>query len=100
MTDFKKHQYRRILTDDGTLADGDYIVDDDNGVRYLIRCTDGFLNDCIDENGELLPAVESENGNHIEHWQKGVLHCEKEPALIDVIENIEEWYINGKPRED
>lgn len=94
MLDLKKHQnFRLTVMQEGkiVLAEGDCIMD---GVVY--RFSKGLLNDVIDEEGHVLPAVESQDGNHIEHWKEGVLHCENSPAVVDNVEDIEEWYFEGK----
>ena len=91
MKDFRNYQYVRIITEEGNLADGDYILED-----IIIRCKEGLLNDSIDENGEELPALETRDGNHREHWKNGVLHYENGPAIVDNIDNYEYWFNNGK----
>lgn len=92
MKSFKRYQYRRVPTEEGLPANGDYIYPD-----VTVRFTDGYLNDSVDEEGKVLPAVETHDGSHIEHWKDGVLHAEKEPAITDTRENYEEWYVEGKP---
>lgn len=92
MKNFKSYQHRRILLKEGEIANGDYIIDGE----MTIRIKNGYLNDVLDENGSLLPAISTSDGSHIEHWRDGVLHCEKEPAVIDNIDNYEEWWLNGK----
>ena len=92
MKSFKVYQYRRIILENGDLASGDYDFDD-----ITIRTHEGYLNDAFDkEDGHVLPAVETHDGNHVEHWKNGVLHCEKEPAILDKNDNYEEWYRDGK----
>jgi hypothetical protein len=91
MKDFRNFQHVRILTEEGTIANGDYILD---GVT--IRCQNGLLNDSTDEDGAPLPAIETHDGNHIEHWQKGVLHCDNAPAVVDNIDKYEVWFCNGE----
>ncbi len=91
MKDFRSYQNVRIITEEGTIADGDYILDD-----VIIRCKNGKLNDNTDENGELLPAIETRDGNHLEHWKNGVLHCDNAPAVVDNIDNYEYWFLNGQ----
>lgn len=88
---FKSYQHQLILLSDRTIANGDFIVD-----GITVRIKDGFLNDVEGENGEVLPAISTSDSTHIEHWKNGVLHCEKEPAVIDTIDNYEEWWLNGK----
>ena len=90
MKEFSNYMYVKLITEEGTLANGDYILDD-----VIIRCKNGLLGDSTDENGELLPAIETRDGNHVEHWVNGVLHCENAPAIVDNIDNYEKWYING-----
>ena len=91
MKSYKSCQHQRILLEDKTVAHGEYIVDD-----VALRIKNGYLDDSLDEEGNLIPAVESETGSHIEHWRNGVLHCETGPAIIDQIDNYEEWWLNGK----
>ncbi len=90
MKDFSNFQHVRIITEEGSVANGDYILDD-----VIIRCKNGLLCDSTDENGEELPAIETRDGNHLEHWKNGVLHCETSPAVVDNFDNYEKWYING-----
>lgn len=90
MKDFSNYQFVKIITEEGTIANGDYILDD-----VIIRCKNGLLSDSTDENGEPLPAIETRDGNHIEHWKNGVLHSEFTPAIVDNIDNYEKWYLNG-----
>ncbi len=90
MKSFKSYQHLRILTTQGTIADGDYILD-----GITVRITKGFLNDVKDKEGNILPAVETHDGNHVEHWKNGVLHSEDSPAVVDNEDNYEEWYLNG-----
>ena len=92
MKNFKSYQHQRILLADKTIANGDYIIEGE----FTVRIKDGYLNDAEDEEGNLLPAISSADASHIEHWKDGVLHCEKEPAVIDLIDNYEEWWLNGK----
>lgn len=79
------------MTKENKIADGDYIIEE----FIIIRTKNGFLNDIADEEGKLLPAIETMDGSHIEHWKDGVLHCDNEPAVIDIIDNYEEWWHNG-----
>jgi len=92
MKSFKRYQYRGVPTEDGAPANGDYIFSD-----ITVRFKDGYLNDVVDEDGNILPAVETHDGSHIEHWKNGVLHCENSPAIVDNKDNYEEWYLDGKP---
>ena len=91
MKSLKVYQHQRILTKEQKIADGDYKIDNE----LIIRTKDGFLDDVITEDGITLPAIEAIDGSHIEHWKKGVLHCDFEPAVIDIIDNYEEWWHNG-----
>lgn len=91
MESFKKYQHLRIMTEEMEIADGDYILD-----GITVRCMKGYLNDSLDEDGKILPAVETHDGNHVEHWKKGVLHCEDGPAVIDVRDDVEEWWLEGR----
>ena len=92
MKSFKRYQYRRIPTEEGLAASGDYIFPD-----VTVRLKDGYLNDFVDEEGHVLPAIETHDGSHIEHWHIGVLHCLGGPAIIDKTDNYEEWYEEGNP---
>ncbi|MBM7022657.1 hypothetical protein [Treponema sp. Marseille-Q4523] len=92
MKNFKHYQYMRIITKEGEIADGDYIVDD----TIIIRVKEGFLNDAVDEEGTIFPAIETADGTHIEHWKDGMLHCENEPAVIDTVDGYEEWWHDGR----
>lgn len=92
MKSFKRYQYRRIPTEEGLPASGDYIYPD-----VTVRFKNGYLNDSLDEEKKVLSAIETHDGSHIEHWKNGVLHSEKEPAIIDTRDNYEEWYVEGKP---
>lgn len=91
MKNFKIYNHLRIITEEGAIAHGDYRID-----NYILRIKEGFLNDDIGENGEILPAIENDDFTHIEHWKDGVLHYENAPAVIDLIDNYNEWWINGK----
>lgn len=91
MKTFSNYQYRRLLTKEGSICHGDYVKDD-----FIIRTKNGFLNDVLDEEGSLLPAIQMHDGSHIEHWKNGVLHCEDGPAVEDLFENRKEWWIDGK----
>lgn len=90
MKDFRNFQNVRIITEEGNIADGDYIMEE-----LIIRCRNGLLSDSTDENGDLLPAIETRDGNHLEHWKDGLLHCEDSPAIIDNIDGYERWFVNG-----
>jgi len=90
MENFKQYQHRRIITTDGLIANGDFIMPD-----IVVRITDGFLNDAMDDKGNIYPAIETLDGNHIEHWKNGVLHCVTAPAVVDNIDNYEEWWFEG-----
>lgn len=92
MKSFKRYQYRRFPTEEGLPVSGDYIFKD-----ITVRFKDGYLNDSVDEDGNIMPAIETHDGSHIEHWKNGVLHSEKSPAIVDNQDNYEEWYIEGNP---
>lgn len=92
MKSFKSYQHQRILLPDNTIANGKYTIDGD----FTVIIKDGFLNDDVSEDGKLIPAISTSDASHIEHWKDGVLHCETEPAIIDNIDNYEEWWLNGK----
>lgn len=91
MKSYKSYQHQRILLEDKAVAHGEYIID---GVIVTIK--NGYLNDGLDEEGGFIPAIRTDSGSHIEHWRNGVLHCETGPAIIDQIDNYEEWWLNGK----
>ena len=91
MQSFRKFQNLRIIDEDGQIANGDYILKD-----ITIRTRNGYLNDPMGEEGKPLPAVETHDGNHEEHWKEGVLHCEYEPAVKDVLDGVEEWWLEGR----
>lgn len=92
MKSFKSYQHQRILLSDNRLANGKYTIE---GV-FTITIKDGLLNDEVSEDGTLIPAILTADSTHIEHWRNGVLHCETEPAIIDVVDNYEEWWLNGE----
>lgn len=91
MKSFKSYQYLRLLTSDDIIANGDYILKD-----LTVRIKQGYLCDSMDEEQKNLPAVESHDGTHIEHWKDGKLHSENTPAIIDISEKYDEWWLNGK----
>ena len=98
MKDFRELQHVRIITREGTIAKGDYLNDE-----VIIRCDEhGFLNDSKDEDGEILPAIETRDGNHREYWKHGLLNCPVDddghfkPAVVDNIDKYELWFVNGK----
>ena len=91
MKDFRDFQNVRIITQEGTIANGDYIMDD-----VVIRCRNGLLCDLPGEDGNLMPAIETRDGNHREHWKNGVLHCENAPAVVDNVDGYELWFLDGK----
>jgi len=90
MKDFRKFQKVRIITKEGTIANGDYITDD-----VVIRCKNGLLCDLPGKDGALLPAIETRDGSHREHWKDGLLHCEDAPAIVDNIDDYELWFKDG-----
>ena len=91
MQSFRRYQNMRIIDRDMNIAEGDYILD-----GITIRTRKGYLNDTKDEEGNNLPALETHDGNHVEHWKNGVLHYEDGPAVIDVRDGVEEWWLDGK----
>lgn len=91
MQSFRRYQNMRIIDRDMNIAEGDYILD-----GITIRTRKGYLNDTKDEEGKNLPALETHDGNHVEHWKNGVLHYEDGPAVIDVRDGVEEWWLDGK----
>lgn len=91
MKSFESYQHLRLVTSEGMIANGDYILD-----GITIRVREGYLNDFFVKEGVCLPAIETHDGNHVEHWRKGVLHCENQPAVIDVRDNVEEWWLEGR----
>ena len=92
MKSFKSYQHRRILLKEGEIADGDIILPDGMTLRFKDR----YLNDAEDEQGNLLPAIMTADSRHIEHWKDGVLHCDGEPAVIDAVDQYEEWWLHGR----
>lgn len=90
MKSFKSYQHQKIILSDNTIANGDYQID-----NITIRIENGYLNDVIGEDGEILPAIATSDSTHIEHWKNGVLHSDKEPAVIDRVDNYEEWWVEG-----
>lgn len=74
------------------IADGDFIIENELSVRI----SNGLLNDIVDEDGNVLPAIETSDGSHVEHWHNGLLHCENGPAVIDIIDDYEEWWNQGR----
>ncbi len=93
MKSFRSCQNMRIFDKDNNIADGDYILEE---VQLIFRVKKGYLDDEPDEQGIMLPAVETFDGSHVEHWKNGVLHCETEPAVVDNLSHYEEWWLNGK----
>ena len=91
----KFYQYQRIVDENGEVVNGDYILGEGDE-QFIIRCKNGFLNDVETDDGEILPAFELVNGTHIEHWKNGLLHSEKTPAVIDIIDDTEEWWYEGR----
>ena len=93
MNTFKAYQNRPILDKQGNICNGSYIIDEE----MTIRVKDGFLNDDIDpDTNDFLPAIELANGTHYEHWKDGLLHCDNGPAVVDLLDNYQEWWQNGK----
>lgn len=90
MKDFRNCQGVRILTEEGNIANGDYILDE-----VTIRCMNGLLNDNVDNEGHPQPAIETHDGSHVEHWRKGLLHCDNAPAVVDTFDDYERWFLNG-----
>ena len=91
MKSFKSYQHRRILLKEGEIADGDFIID-----GMTVRIRNGLLNDATGEDGSPLPAIMTADSRHIEHWKDGVLHCDGEPAVIDAVDQYEEWWLHGR----
>lgn len=92
MKNYSAYQYRIITTQEGEIANGDYLIDE----KITVRIKNGYLCDSMDEEGNNLPAIETSDNSHIEHWKDGLLHYEKEPAVIDMVDGYEEWWVNGK----
>ncbi len=92
MKDYKEFQKVPLLNSDGSVADGTY----HDGENVILKINYGYLNDEVTEDGTVIPAVTIDGACHIEHWQNGLLHCETEPAIIDNIDNYEEWWYRGK----
>ncbi len=91
MKDCRNYQGVRILTEEGNIANGDYILDE-----VTIRCRNGLLNDSVSDEGLLQPAIETHDGSHVEHWKDGFLHCENAPAVVDTLDNYELWFVSGR----
>ncbi len=91
MDSFKAYQGLVLITKEGDIANGVY-----NRHGVIIRIRNGYLCDDVTDDGEIHPAIESSDGSHIEHWKNGILHCEDGPAVIDVIDDYEEWWEDGK----
>lgn len=98
----KFYQHQKIITVEGNIANGQYELKDDNGnVSAYFHCSNGYLTDSISEDGTIVePAFYDVNETHIEHWKNGVLHCEDGPAVIDLIDDYEEWWYEGKEVEN
>lgn len=97
MKDLRNFQGVRVLTDEGNIANGDFILD-----GLTIRCKNGLLDDNVDDEGNSQPAIETHDGSHVEHWKNGLLHCEDAPAVVDTFDSYERWFLNGReipPRE-
>ncbi|MCR4714271.1 MAG: hypothetical protein K5751_07820 [Treponemataceae bacterium] len=90
MKTMKEYNGRITILENGDLADGTYFVED-----WILRYKDGLLNNEQGENGEVLPAVEKNDGTHYEFFVNGKLHREDAPAIIDLLDDIEEWWLNG-----
>lgn len=90
MKTMKDYNGRVVILENGDLADGTYFVED-----WILRYKDGLLNNEKGENGEVLPAVEKTDGTHYEYFENGKLHRENEPAIIDLLDDVEEWWLNG-----
>lgn len=93
MKTFSEYQNNRILNKEGKIWTGNFLDDKE---LFIIRVKDSLLNDEVDKDGKLLPALQSTDGSHIEHWQNGVLHAENMPAVIDTMDNREEWWLHGR----
>ena len=90
MKTMKEYNGRITILEDGSLADGTYFIDD-----WILRYKDGLLNNEKGENGEVLPAVEKTDGNHYEYFENGKLSRKDAPAIIDLLEDHEEWWLDG-----
>lgn len=97
MKTFSEYQNARILDKSGRLANGDYL---ENDGEVVLRIKNGLLDDGIDETGKPLPALQYTDGSHIEHWRNGVLHADNMPAVIDTLDNREEWWMHGRKYEN
>lgn len=69
-------------------------IDKENGI--ITRWREGLLNDEVEKDGNVIHAIESLDCTHYEHWKDGVLHCETEPAVIDTLDDREEWWYEGE----
>ena len=103
MESFKKYQYRRCITEEGELCEGSLTFENENKETWTLRFHKGFLSNALETQDDgkdvLHPAVEKSDGSHVEFWENGELHRENEPAIIDLNENVEEWYEHGEKRE-
>lgn len=97
MKTFSEYQNQKLLNKDGKIWTGNFL--DEQGL-FIIRVKDSLLNDEIDENGNILPALQTTDGTHIEHWQNGVLHADNIPAVVDTLDNREEWWMHGRKYEN
>lgn len=94
MQSYKRYQNVRLLDSDRRVSHGDYVLENIN-----VRVNDGFLNNVVRvEDGQeiILPAIESFDGHHLEYWENGRLHRKDGPAVIDIDDKYEEWWIDGK----
>ena len=90
MKSFKDYNGKVVIMENGALASGTYFINE-----CMMRFKKGLLNNEVDDEGNVLPAIEKNDGTHVEYWEDGKLHREKEPAVIDLLDNIEEWWLKG-----
>lgn len=90
MRSFKEYNGRVVITENGDLAEGTYFISD-----CVLRFKGGLLNNEKDDSGNVLPAIETNDGTHAEYYENGKLHRENGPAVIDVLDGIEEWWLEG-----
>ena len=97
MKTFKAYQYQRFYDDEKNLLNGSFVntTDDDDPEQIMAHFRDGYLDDgYIEKYEEVIPALQC--GSHYEHWKRGVLHCDGEPAVVDQEDDYQEWWTNGK----
>ncbi|MCR4939031.1 MAG: hypothetical protein K5930_02840 [Treponemataceae bacterium] len=90
MRSFKDYNGRVVIMGNGELANGTYPLE-----GCYFRFKNGLLNNELKDDGKVLPAIESKDGTHVEFYENGKLHRKDGPAIIDLLDNIEEWWFEG-----